>query len=188
MEGIFEEYFSTTANRKAPNGSDVFAQLRQVVDGSDSFMTGCKFLKERKRRRYCPEWVKSDRNIRELLQNRFPHFKEGCLLGAKGRRLCKCVPCRHRFRAGLWSLVIIRYLRCGESCKQVAFELNQRRGRKTTPAYVRRIAQMTTLAWCEVRLDGKDRSFGKPGRPRKSTCTLATSYEETTSSATPMAS
>jgi hypothetical protein len=144
---------------------DDFATLRRYMDGDDGFMRGHQILKERRlQRNYDEEMVEcfaNDSFLNDFLTKRFP-------------RLNTCP--QQRRLAGRWVVVIRQYILKGESSPAVAEILSWRKAPSEciSEAYVRRTAQMICKAFRGERLDGKERSFGKAGRPKKSPCTPQT--------------
>lgn len=84
-------------------------QLGKLIDGKEQFMrSGHQILVERKHKRVTPEWVKSDKKIRELLLRSFPRL----LINKRQAAL-----------AGRWARVIQLYFRMGKTHGQIAEEM-----------------------------------------------------------------
>lgn len=96
----------TSSLLKKTTRGNVRKQLRQSVDGNESFMNA--FLIGRKRRytRKRPPWVTDDVFVAALLRRAFPHAG-------------------HRKKAGRWMRIIQLYYRLGYTCRQVAEELGE---------------------------------------------------------------
>lgn len=132
-----------------------FAKLRGHVDGDDSFMNAWQPITLRTALRIVPGWMLKPEFLRDFLLRRFPRI---------------AVDAEQRRRAGMWAFVInICFLR-GETATACADYWNQWHDEHEhiDAAFVRRVIQKIRLAEAGRRLDGKTRSFGKPGRPKKS--------------------
>jgi len=107
-------------------------------------------------------WMLDDRLLMEFLLRRFPRMNEPAH--------------RHRKRAVLWGYIIRRCFVSQWSAQRTAWSLEESGYCKgtVTPAYIRRVIQSIRAAMRGARLDGKPRSFGKAGRPRKA----KTAFEE----------
>lgn len=164
---------------------DTFFQLRSHLDGDDHFMNGHQIVKTREFRRQCPDWMKNKEKLAAFLLNRFPLRDSECKLGASDldRPYCNCRPCRHRYSFLLWGYVIYECFLRQVTSHEAALDWNGIHSHNEnlwiTPSTVRRVVQMIRQAIAGKRLDGKPRSFGKPGRPRKSTCTAETAGGQT---------
>jgi hypothetical protein len=160
------------------NMRDTFLELRGIFDGNDSFMRwGHQILKARvsKKRVPVPAWMRDTKTRGEFLLARFPRWNETCEGGCdytdreELRFNCGCIPCRHHSQATLWNSVM-HYCCSPVGLTSSAFASYWNQDHEyfhLKPAYVRRIIQMIGQAKAGKRLDGKPRSFGKPGRPSK---------------------
>ena len=157
-----------------------YAELRESYEGSDSFMSGHQILNPRstKRTNRTEEfpWIRDKRAVNAFLTKRFPRLKDACAFGKVwvARARCKCNPCGHLRRAALWKHVIQDYLLAGETADVTAQNWNEeqkrhyeQRARLISAAMVRRVHQMIRQSIAGQRLDGKPRTFGRPGRPKK---------------------
>ena len=86
-------------------------QLRQKIDGDDSFMTGHQIAKVRKRTRVTPEWATDNSLTRKLLSEVFPRWSTDLT--------------QHK-RAARWARVIHLYYRMGLPQQQVSKEMRMK--------------------------------------------------------------
>lgn len=86
------------------------AQLRKVIDGADSFMTGFAVGAPRTYARKLPAWTMDDSRVRALLERSF--------------RWMHCNKA-HRKQAGRWASIIYLYYRMGYTYKQLAEALGE---------------------------------------------------------------
>lgn len=161
------------------NLTDTFSELCSAdggirMDRAEQFMRGHQIMKTREFVRACPDWMKHPAQVAAFLLKRFPRLREPCSWGDNNcneRRLfARCQPCRHAGSARLWNWVIFECFQQGLTAVQAAFDWNDNQSyesRYITPARVRRTIQMIRQATAGQRLDGKPRSTGKGGRPRK---------------------
>jgi len=161
------------------NLRDTFSELRNPygairMDAGEHFMRGHQIMKTREFARRRSEWMKHPEQVGAFLLKRFPRLHEPCSWGdndCKERKLfARCQPCRHRQNALLWNWVIYECFQQGLTAVEAAFDWNDKQwyeSRDITPARVRRVVQMIRQAQAGQRLDGKPRSSGKGGRPRK---------------------
>jgi hypothetical protein len=163
------------------NLTDTFSELRRGdgairMDSAEHFMRGHQIMKTREFSRGCPKWMRSREEVDAFLLRRFPRRHDPCSLGDKGcieeqrAVLTRCRPCRHAESALLWNWVIYECFQQGLTAVEAAFDWNDKQSyesRYITPARVRRVIQMIRQAQAGQRLDGKPRSSGKGGRPRK---------------------
>jgi predicted DNA-binding protein YlxM (UPF0122 family) len=91
-----------------------------------------------------PEWMKDEKNVRELLLRVFPKLKTND---------------RQRKRAARWVAIIGLYFKTAWSARDVAEKLN------TTEKKIYDTAQRITRAGAGLRTTGKQRT-GKRGRPK----------------------
>jgi hypothetical protein len=162
------------------NLADTFSELRAFIDGNDPFMTGGhQIIKLREVHRRPLPWMLNATTTAAFLLKRFPFLKRPCGNGVAdvNRRYCSCRPCRHNSTAGLWMFVIQICFLMSEPAVEAArlWNLSHPCEHHIKDAAVRRVIQMIFQANEGLRLDGKPRSFGKAGRPKKSACTLRTS-------------
>lgn len=134
-----------------------FAELRRSFDGDDSFMNAWQLITPRTAKRDIPDWMLKPELLRQFLLRRFPRMADD-----PGQRQ----------RAGLWAFVINICFRRGETAGACAEYWNQWHDEHIDDAFVRRVIQKIRQTKAGRRLDGKARSFGKPGRPKKSTGTV----------------
>jgi hypothetical protein len=91
------------------NLRDTGRELRRFFGSSDPFMTGGhQILVERKHKKKVPEWAKSDKEVRLIIQRSFPHWGTNT---------------RQAERAGRWVRVIQLYFRMGNTHGQIAEEI-----------------------------------------------------------------
>jgi len=117
---------------------DTFGELRQIIDGSDPFMTtGHQILKDRahvQRQWKTPKWMFDDAAVKKFLLKMFPHadFKSLESINRKSGKLSKRDRYklrraqRDRRRAGHWLYVIHLYFRAKLSAGVVASEIRKR--------------------------------------------------------------
>src|SRR5258706_14682449 len=103
-------------------------------------------LRRPQRRIETPEWVFSDKKVREFLLKLFPNLHDET---------------RDRDGAALYAFVIYSFFRRHRTATDIEFEL------KLNPGRVSRIIQDIRLVSEDKRRDGRPRSLGKRGRPRK---------------------
>jgi hypothetical protein len=170
-------------------------QLRRSFDGDDTFMVGGhQIVKDREFHRDIPDWMLNRVALAAFLSSRFPLVNNECPYGVPPDKChyCDCRTCRHRRNAGLWTFTINVCFLLNETATDAAVYWNEKHEEDLhiEATEIRRITQMILLAAAGKRLDGKPRSFGKAGRPKKSTCTVETSFTDhrkTRSSAAPTA-
>lgn len=151
-----------------------FEKLRKHFDGDDQFMRGHQPMKLRQAPREHSLWMGNSAQIKAFLLQRFPLTEQPCQYGGsddcRGRLpITRCLACRHKLSAQMWAYVIHSCFLMGETSSTAAAFWNRNHGisEGTNPPKIRRIVQMIRLAEAGERLDGKPRSFGKAGRPRK---------------------
>jgi len=169
------------------------ARLRGQLDGGDQFFQGHNIKALRDGGREPEPWMLDRVALKEFLAVRFPlankhcEYCDGCS-GVEGFMceyhdyFCLCRSCRQFSRAAMWAYVIQHCFRMGLSAETAAIhwnsehdadheEDNQNAIEPVSADYFRRVIQQIELARKGLRLDGKPRSHGKPGRPRKNKLT-----------------
>ena len=152
------------------NRRDTFGQLRLQLDGDDNFMQGFQVGRpNRKRHMPFPIWFNNQKHVLEFLQQRFPRMTEKCLKGIAPdrRRECSCIPCKQVCLATDWDYVIRLYFRFRERAKDIAEDLGIKVSR------IEKLVATIKHAAAGKRLDGRERTHGKAGRPRKKDLTHA---------------
>jgi len=120
------------------------AQVRQYVDGNDSFMTGFLVGSARQYKRVVPRWVHNDAEIQKILMSAFPKLKTDS---------------RQRQQAARWFSVIHFYFRLRYTAAQTAEELSLKLSTvNETVRSIKRVAEGR-------RANGKLRA-GRRGRPK----------------------
>jgi len=104
--------------------------------------------KYRRRRKHVPEWMKDDAQVEAFLNRRFPN---------------RVNDDRQRHAASKYWHVIDGYRR-GTPVRVIARDWLWGH---VPESYIHRLAQRVRQAYANIPLDGKPRSFGKPGRPKK---------------------
>ena len=166
-------------------------RLRQHFDGDDPFFQGNGIKGVREGGRKPEPWMLDRAALKEFLSKRFPRANEHCDLctrnpegcsGVEGFMceyhdyFCLCRSCRQFSRAAMWAYVIQQCFRRGLSAETAAIHWNtdhdadheedsQNSVEPVTADYCRRVIQQIELARQGRRLDGKPRSYGRPGRP-----------------------
>src|SRR6266850_8035817 len=84
-------------------------QLRQHVDGADSFMTGFQIGHARSYQRMPPAWTQNNLTLRHVLETAFPKHRTDP---------------RQRRQMGRWAQVITLYFLLGYTAQQVAEEMD----------------------------------------------------------------
>jgi len=174
------------------NCRDTFRELRKdYADGSEPFMRGHQIIKIRQppriRREY---WVNSEKRVHVFLLRLFPKTRICVFKNKQERRAAT----KQLERAALYGAVIQLYFRAGLTASRVASAINREEEahlfdykapkKLITVARVNRIVQDIRTAARGERRDGKPRSFGKPGRPRKNS-TVVSSVNLTKETAKP---
>lgn len=107
-------------------GAHTTEGLRTILDSDDLFLTSHQITKKRSHIKRCPEWVKHDRQIKELLKFVFPRLIEKSDKGSAQRK-----------RAGRWARVIHLYFRTNLTYKETAEEMGEKP--KTIEGIIRRV-------------------------------------------------
>jgi hypothetical protein len=121
-------------------------QIRRVVDGNDSFMTGFQIGKPKQYRRKIPAWLNNNKQIQAILLSAFPKLKTDT---------------RQRKMAARWVNVVHFYFRLRYTDAQTAEELGIKvQAVKDVVKRVRRVVAGRKSNGCGLR-------GGKNGRPKK---------------------
>jgi hypothetical protein len=121
-------------------------QLRGIVDGNDSFMTGFQIGKPKQYRRKVPVWLNNNKQIQVILLSAFPK------LGTDQRQ---------RTMAARWANVVHYYFRLRYTDAQTAEEL----GIKVET--VKNVLNRIRRAAGGRKANGSGARGGKYGRPKK---------------------
>ena len=130
---------------KTMNDRDTFRELRQFMDGSESFMLGHQIKKIRTKPRKIPNWTKTVEGIQEVLLRSFPKLH---------------IDDKQRFQAGRWLRIIHYYFRLQITSGQIADELGLR------PIAVRQIVAGIKRVAAGGSFDGRHKKRRKRGRPK----------------------
>ncbi len=87
--------------------------LRQIVDGSESFMSHAGTMKVRTIDREVPEWTLSDARVREILLRSFPKLRKEEKQRSKAARWCRIIYLYYRMR--LPRQIVAKELRISET-------------------------------------------------------------------------
>jgi hypothetical protein len=121
-------------------------QIRRIVDGNDSFMTGFQIGKPKQYRRKIPAWLNNNKQVQVILLSAFPKLKTDT---------------RQRKMAARWANVVHHYFRLRYTDVQTAEEL----GIKVKA--VQNIVGRIRLVAAGRRANGSGIRGGKGGRPKK---------------------
>jgi hypothetical protein len=119
-----------------------YREMALLFDPKDSFRVNHQICKIRRVERPVPEWVRSDKNVQDLLLRSFPGmFKND----------------RVYLRAARWAFIAIRFFRDGRSVTDIAYDL---RGIKDEPTKddIRRVKE------CVMRIRKAARGLPTDGR------------------------
>jgi hypothetical protein len=84
------------------------ANIRNMMDGGEQFMSGHGIVKARTYKRRIPEWALSDKEVRKVILRAFPRMKSDS---------------EQRALAARWASVIHLYFRVGYTRSQIAEEI-----------------------------------------------------------------
>ncbi len=162
-------------------------RLRLQIDGDDQFFQGSDIRTPRDGGREPEPWMLDRAALKDFLLKRFPRADQHCewcrenggCSGPEGFMCehhdyhCLCRSCCQFSSAGMWTFAIQCCFRMGQSAEAAASYWNEEHEncKPVNADYFRRVIQQIELARQGRRLDGKPRSHGKPGRPRKNKLT-----------------